>query len=200
MEFSMEKVLALGIDLRAGLEYTGGNDKYASALQRYYMTSDKNKAKIKESLSLGDLESFVITVHSLKSNSKMIGALSLSSKFEVLEIAGKNKDVSGIQQNIRAALDEYETLLEVLKPLGEVAEYKAPGEISGEEAKKVADSLLEALDDYDDEKAGELAKKLAGYPFRITQKGKLKEATEKINDFMYEEAADLIREIITAIE
>ena len=45
-----------------------------------------------------------------------------------------------------------------------------------------------------------LAAKLSGYPFRITQKTKLKEATDYISDFMYDEAAALIREILPAIE
>ncbi|MBR2274989.1 MAG: hypothetical protein IJ873_02865, partial [Lachnospiraceae bacterium] len=60
--------------------------------------------------------------------------------------------------------------------------------------------LLAALDDFDDELAAELAEKLSGYPFRITQRGKLREAAEQIGDFMYDNAADLIREILEAIE
>ncbi len=200
MGFSMEQVLALGIDLKAGLDYTGGNEKYISALQRYFKSSANNKTKIKEYLRTDDLDNLAITVHALKSNSKMIGAISLASKFETLEIASKNKDIESIKANIKPALEEYEALLEVLKPLGEVAEYKAPGEISGEEARKVADELLEALDDFDDEKSSELIKKLAGYPFRITQKNKLKEAADYIGEFMYDEAADLVRGIISAIE
>ena len=200
MGFSMEQVLALGIDLKAGLDYTGGNEKYISALQRYFKSSANNKTKIEEYLRTGDLDNLAITVHALKSNSKMIGAISLASKFETLEIASKNKDIESIKENIKPALVEYETLLEVLKPLGETAEYKAPGEISGEEARKVADELLETLDDFDDEKSTELIKKLSGYTFRITQKNKLKEAADYIGEFMYDEAADLVRGIISAIE
>ena len=200
MGFSMEQVLALGIDLKAGLDYTGGNEKYKSALQRYFKSSANNKTKIKEYLRTGDLDNLAITVHALKSNSQMIGAISLASKFETLEIASKNKDIESIKENIKPALAEYETLLEVLKPLGEAAEYKAPGEISGEEARKVADKLLEALDDFDDEKSSEMIKKLAGYPFRITQKNKLKVAADYIGEFMYDEAADLVRGIISSIE
>ena len=45
-----------------------------------------------------------------------------------------------------------------------------------------------------------LAEKLSGYPFRITQKEKLKTAMAYIEDFMYDEAADLIREIYSEIE
>ena len=200
MDFNLDNISALGIDLKTGIEYTGGNDKYISALQRYFKSSENNKKKIKDYLETSDLDNLAITVHALKSNSKMIGALSLASKFEVLEIASKNKDVETIKNNIQPTLDEYEVLLDSLKPLGEIESLKAPGELSGEEAKEVAQKLLEALDDFDDDKASELINKLAGYPFRITQKNKLKEAADNIGDFMYDEAAELIREILPAIE
>ena len=64
----------------------------------------------------------------------------------------------------------------------------------------MAKKLLDALDEFDDELAKDLVRKLSGYPFRITQKGKLREAEDQINDFMYEEAAELIREILPEIE
>lgn len=200
MSFSMEQVIALGVDLRAGLEYTGGNDKYASALQRFYKSSANNKKKLKEFYEQRDLENFSIIVHALKSNAKMIGALSLSSKFEALEIASKNKDMEAFKRTIKPALEEYENLLEVLKPLGDIPSYKADGEIGGDEARDVANQLLAALDDFDDDKSAELVRKLSGYPFRNTQKDKLKEAMDKISDFCYDEASELIKEIVPAIE
>ena len=73
-------------------------------------------------------------------------------------------------------------------------------EISGEEARQTADKLLAALDDFDDEEAKRLAKILSGYPFRMTQADKLKEAVSFIEDFMYDEAADIIRQIVSTIE
>ena len=57
-----------------------------------------------------------------------------------------------------------------------------------------------ASDDFDDDLSKQLATKLAGYPFRMTQADKLKEAIAYIDDFMYDEAAQLIREIGQTIE
>ena len=42
--------------------------------------------------------------------------------------------------------------------------------------------------------------KLSGYPFRITQKEKLKEAIGFVDDFLYDEAAEIIKEIYETIE
>ena len=200
MDFDMEQLGVLGIDMQTGIDYTGGKDKYISALQRFYKSSGKNKANIHEFMDSNDMENLSITVHALKSNSKMIGAAGLSSMFETLELASRNNDSDTVNANIEKTLQEYDRILTALKPLGESETCRAAGEISGAEAKDIADRLLAALDDFDDDLSAELAGKLSGYPFRITQRGRLREAITLIGEFMYDEAADIIKEIIPAIE
>ena len=56
------------------------------------------------------------------------------------------------------------------------------------------------MDDFDDDKSRELIKILSGYPFEPSLAGKLNEAAGYIDDFMYDEAIDVIREIYSAIE
>ena len=200
MEFDLNALTELGVDTKTGMEYTGGKEKYLSALQRFYKTSENNRRKVWEFLTAGDMENLSIAVHALKSNAKMLGAADLAEGFEKLELASRENDRDLVSASIDGTMAGYEKLLEVIKPLGEMETFKAPGEISAEEAKKTADALLDALDEFDDELAKALVRKLSGYPFRITQKGKLREAEDQINDFMYEEAADLIREILPEIE
>ena len=200
MEFDLNALTELGVDTKTGMEYTGGKEKYLSALQRFYKTSENNRRKVWEFLTAGDMENLSIAVHALKSNAKMLGAADLAEGFEKLELASRENDRELVSASIDGTMAGYEKLLEVIKPLGEMETFKAPGEISAEEAKKTANALLDALDEFDDELAKALVRKLSGYPFRITQKGKLREAEDQINDFMYEEAADLIREILPEIE
>jgi len=57
----------------------------------------------------------------------------------------------------------------------------------------------ESLKNYDEISSYEKADRLGGYPFRINQKNKLREAADYIRDYMYDEAADLIREIRSTI-
>ncbi len=189
-----------GLDTETGLSYTGGLDKYISAANRFYKNYEKNRTKVEEYLSAKDYENYMITVHALKSNSKMIGALELSAGFEALEGAARDNDTAYIEAHNAEVISMYEKLMDGLKPIGLRDSAQAAGEISGNEAKQVSDSLLAALDDFDDEKSKELANKLSGYPFRITQRDRLKEAIAFIDDFMYDEAAEIIREIYTAIE
>ena len=189
-----------GLNTESGISYTGGGDKYLSALQRFYKNHEKNRDKVEKALAAKDLESLGITAHALKSNTKMIGADALSLLFEELETAAKNGEADILDKKTPAALSEYAALIGKLSPLGDMEDLRAEGEISADTAKETAKSLLLALDDFDDEEALRLAKKLSGYPFRMTQAAKLKEATGYIEDFQYEEAADLVREILPAIE
>lgn len=189
-----------GISTEEGIGYTGGEEKYISALQRFFKGYENNRDQVKEFLATSDTEGFCVRVHSLKSNAKMIGADGLALAFEELENASRRFDLAAMKEKMGPALDLYADVIEAIRPIGEMEPVKASGEISADEARETADKLLEALDDFDDELSAELVRKLKGYPFRLTQKEKLKEAEEHIADFMYDEAAELIREVIPSIE
>ncbi len=189
-----------GLDTKTGISYTGGQDKYISALWRFYKNYEKNRAKICEYLEAKDYESYMITVHALKSNAGMIGARDLSTLFETLETAARNNETGLIEAQNAVALKEYGDLIQKLAPIGAMGDVRAADEISAEAAREIVDKLLEALDDFDDEGAKELTKILSGYPFRLTQAEKLKEAVSFIEDFMYDEASAIIRQIAPEIE
>ncbi len=193
-------LIEAGLDTGTGIGYTGGKEKYISAVQRYYKNYEKNRGKIESSLSSADYESYTITVHSLKSNSRMIGASALGDHFEELELASKAGDTDTLQKKTEAVLSEYGNLIEKIRDIGEMDKVTAEGEISGDEARETADKLLDALDNFDDTLSKELVIKLSGYPFRITQKELLKTASDYINEFMYDEAAEKIRAIYDSIE
>ncbi len=189
-----------GIDTKLGKEYTGGRDRYLSALKRYYSGYESNRKKLEHYYGMRDLENFMIQAHALKSNSRMVGAVELAEAFETLEKAAAGGDGSFIADNLEKILLKYSEFVELIRPIGEADIEKPADEIDGEEAKKISDELLEALDDYDDEKSLELAKKLSGYPFRLSQRSELKRAIELIEGFGYDDAADIIRKISETIE
>lgn len=200
MDYDFGWMEDIGLDTKSGMEYTGGSDRYISALQRFFKNHEKNSKKINKYLEENDYDNYMITVHALKSNSKMIGATELSGKFEKLEMAAREAEYDVITSDTQAALSEYDELIEKLTPIREIGEFFAADEITGEQAIKIADQLLEALDEFDDDLSKELIVKLGGYPFRTTQKETLNKAKEFVEDFMYDEAADMIKEIIPTIE
>ena len=200
MELDERWLTEIGIDAQTGIGYTGSEDKFVSALQRYYKNYEKNRSKVDSYFGSKDYESYMITVHALKSNSKMIGAGALSIEFEKLENAAREGDTETIEANTAPTLAMYQELVEKLTPIGQMQDVHAADEISADVAKETADKLLEALDDFDDELSKSLAGKLTGYPFRLTQQDMLKQAIGYIEDFMYDEAADIIKQIVPTIE
>ncbi|MCR4787449.1 MAG: hypothetical protein K5888_02580 [Lachnospiraceae bacterium] len=189
-----------GLDINTGMELTGGEDRYLSAVRRFYSNYEKNRDKVTEFYNAGDYENYMITVHALKSNAKMIGALDLGSAFEELELASRNGDIATVKDRNDKTMFSYKELIDALKPIEELGDVRAADEISADVAKTIADELLNALDDFDDDLSKQLVNKLMGYPFRITQKDMLKQAAGYVDDFMYDEAADLIKKIYPSIE
>ena len=139
-----------GLDTETGVSYTGGEVKYLSAVQRFYRNHEKNRAKVCEYYGAGDYESYMITVHALKSNARMIGAPDLSAQFETLEMAARNGEIGVIDEHNEATLEAYDELIRKLSPISEMGDVRAADEISAETARETADKLLAALDDFDD--------------------------------------------------
>lgn len=200
MDIDISFLENIGLDTKSGMEYTGGRDKYIVMLQRFYKNFEKNRDRLDEYYASSDLENYMIVVHALKSNAIMIGASDLGSSFEQLEKASREGDITFVQEHTAPALAAYKDLIEKLKPIGDVEQVHVPGEIDGNEAKKVAEDLMKALDDFDDTLSKELAAKLMCYPFRFTQRDRLGEAIGFIDDFMYDEALEIIKEIYPNIE
>lgn len=200
MDFDISFLEEKGIDVNTGIEYTGNKQKYIAALRRFFNSFEDNSSNIRTYFDKGDLENYCIVVHALKSNSKMIGAADLSRSFEILESAASEGDSSFIAENSKKAMADYKELVELLRPIGE-ANFEPPSdEIDSEMARSVIEDILAALDDFDDEKSFAMAKKLSGYPFRLTQKEKMDQALKYISDFRYDDAAQIINELRNYIE
>ncbi len=200
MEIDVNWLGEVGLDTNAGLSYTGSPEKYISAVSRFYKNYEKNKIKVDEYLFVKDYENYMITVHALKSNARMIGATTLSGSFETLEMAARDNDAGLIGSLTAPVMSDYAELIKKLEPIAALKDASAADEISADVARQTADELLAALDDFDDELSRKLVKKLSGFPFRMTQADRLKEAASYIEDFIYDEAADIIREIVPTIE
>ena len=103
-----------GIDAEKGLEYCGDADDYMYAIETYSRSVEDKAAQIQKNLSDNDLEKYIINVHSLKSTSLAIGAMSVSEKAKALEAAAKNGETQNIEADTEVLLVEYRALKAVL--------------------------------------------------------------------------------------
>lgn len=200
MEDTIKRLAELGLDTESGMAYTGGAERYIAAIARYVGSAERNVSDIAELMGSGDLRGFMTAVHAVKSNSKMIGHTELYGAFERLEAAAANGDTAYIAENCGKVLEKYRGFAQAAKPFIPTPESPAAAELSADEAAETAGRLLAALDDFDDELSAELVKKLSGYPFGGADRERLAAAERYIGEFMYDEAAAVIGEIIPAIK
>lgn len=111
-----DRLAAIGVDTQKGLYYSQ-NDRefYETLLAQYAKESVDKKRIMTESLGSNDLKSYAIQVHSIKSTSKMIGALDLSEVARGLEVAAKSGDRDYIDANQETMLTMYERVLGAIK-------------------------------------------------------------------------------------
>ncbi len=116
----IDRISSIGVDTEKGLYYCQNDrDFYKTVLLQYEKESADKKRKMKEALSSGDLGSYEIQVHSIKSTSGTIGATGLSELAKSLEMAAKSGDRGFIDDNHEAMLTIYDRLLSVIKDDGE---------------------------------------------------------------------------------
>ena len=107
-ESFIEKFKALGIDTDKGLSYCqGDSDMYENIVSEYVKEMPERSGHLKECFETSDWNNYCVYIHSLKSTSKMIGALSLSDKALKLEEAANKEDADFIKENHAEALDIY---------------------------------------------------------------------------------------------
>ena len=188
-----------GVNTEVGIGYTGNRDKYVTAIERYCNSYESNRSRILKDLDAMDVEDYTIAVHALKSNSRMIGAGELSSRFEALEMAGRNGNTGVMTSDTPGVLEAYDLLVNRLKPFIRAGEASTVDKIDAETAGKVCEELLGALDEYDDELSASLAAKLTGYDFGAGERDMLDKAIDLIGNFMYDEAAEIIKTISDSI-
>ena len=179
-----------GFDVEAALSFTGGPDKYSLALTRFHNAYDKNKTKLQKYLDSGDLDSYSMLVHSLKSNARMIGQNTLGDISEKLQYASADRDMKVIEENHDNMLSLYERTVHMIEP------YALSNEgLSRTDAVKLIDNLKDSLDDCDYNESVKLYSELTKYNFKPADKITLNDIKELIDTFSYDEAVDKLEEL-----
>ncbi len=185
-----------GFDVEAALSYTGDEKKYKLALTRYHNAYEKNRGKLERYLAEDELANYEMLVHSLKSNSRMIGNMELGDICEKLQYAAADKDMTTIEANHDNMLAEYKKTMEIIAPY---AEENGANKPSSDEAKKLIGELKETLDDMELNKSLKLYKRLSEYDFTPSAKNIYHDIKDEIDAFNYDEACDLCDELLEAL-
>ena len=95
------------INFDNGIDNCGGTEEYREALEIFLNTSELRIKEIRDFYEKEDWDNYTIKVHALKSTAGIIGVMSLSHLAEELEEAGKNGNISCIDEKTASLLEMY---------------------------------------------------------------------------------------------
>lgn len=89
-----------GIDTDEGMKYSGDSKElYDSVLEIFVGSVEEQRDKMRKQLADKNYQGFAISAHSVKSNSRTIGAGELFKLALAMEKSGDNEDVDYINDN-----------------------------------------------------------------------------------------------------
>lgn len=177
-----------GIDVVVGMKYSGDDaGLYREILTDYMDTIEEKADVIEQAVEKGDIETYTIEVHSLKSSSRSIGAVVLSELARELEDNVKNREWETIVARTPALLSMYRSLYHSIMPyrsVKEEAQQKEP--IDNRKMSGLLGQLFDSVSMYDSIRAEEILDELTGYDLGDPWKEHLETVSERIGRFDYD--------------
>jgi HPt (histidine-containing phosphotransfer) domain-containing protein len=138
-----------GIAVRQGITMTGGTESGYRRVLSTYCRDAEDRLKTLDHFSVDErsnLASFTTQVHALKSASASIGAATLSEEARLLEMAGKNGDMTFIRERTGDFCRHLEALVQQIRvALGGTAIPEDPGAAVGTAQRELFLQLQDAL-------------------------------------------------------
>lgn len=174
------------VDVAIGLSYTNGNsDMYYSVLKDFASSIPDKKELINRLVREEDVARFTIEVHSLKSTSKIMGAIMLSEKALELERLGHKRDLEEIVSRIPQLNKEIDKVYDDLKELAvKSSSHVARIPVERDKVRDALRQIFYATKDFDYDKAQEIIISLGEYQFdgrMETVYVKMKDSIENVN-------------------
>ena len=171
-------------------------ENYLKILKIYHTDLSAALKRIVDAKVGGDLERFVIDVHSVKSTSASIGAMELSELAKALEAAGKIVDIEFIDSNMDRFVSISECIIDAVgKFFGDEDENKKM--LEDVEFSKLdeewLDAVCQACEDMDSSRAEELFEEIDGKRFSDDEEALISRIKECVGQYDYDEVIALLK-------
>lgn len=122
-----------GVNVEKALELFGDMDMYDATMSDFLEMIDQKLANLRKYRETGDMPNYAIEVHSLKSDARYLGFVSLADLAYQFELKSKANDLMYVYDNYKTLLDEAHRVINLSKKyLGrEVAENVISDMVSG---------------------------------------------------------------------
>ena len=195
-----------GINGQTAIKNSGSEEAFKMVLKIFYESIENKHSEIEGYYSDSDWQNYTIKVHALKSSAKLIGAASLAEEAQKLENAGKEGDLSYINDHHAPFMKEYLAFGDRLKPIfeevkDEESDHGTDNAGSEKSDKPLADEFLlesiyeglqEAADNMDYDSIEEIFNELEGYSLSENDEKKLKAIRDKAESFDYDSILEII--------
>jgi len=193
-----------GIDGKTALTYCGGSiEDYIELANIYYETGLKYYDDLKNYYKQEDWKNYSIITHSIKSTSKTIGALQLSSLAYKEEMASKQLDIETINKYHDSLLTEYKRVLDMLGNNPKIIKKKETikkteaKELTKKELKEFATKLKDKMDTFETNAINEVINEYKDSTYHSKKiENLIKPVIEKIDSFEFEDAKDILTKIV----
>ena len=184
-----------GIDIEKAIVNAGSEELFVELLGDVYKLMDEKCDLVEKYLREKDIKNYTVQVHSLKTTCRMIGALKLGEDFFTLEKLGKENNPEQAEKLTPDILDTFRSLKPYLEPYA--SNNGGPKKEFDKEAfSSLLNKLLEAINDFNLGAAEETTKELCSYSCDEELAEKLATLDKLIANLDYEEAKELINELL----
>ena len=184
------------IDINAGLKHCGDEEAYLDTLKIYGGYSATGADEIEGFWRVRDIANTTVKVHALKSTSRAIGAESLGSLAEKLELAGKAGDWAILDAELAGLLERYRALGAALSPLYAPAKNAHDDNefppISDSELREAYSSIRECAMSLDAEGTLYALDYLNGFRLPESDIQRVKQLRDAVNDFDWDRVNEIL--------
>ena len=187
------------LDVEAGLKHCGDEEAYLDSLKIYGSYSAAGADEIAGFWRVRDIANTTVKVHALKSTSRAIGAESLGTLAEKLELAGKSGDESVLDADLAGLLERYRALGAALSPLYAPAKNAQDDKelpiISENELREAYNSIRECAMSLDSEGALYALDYLNGFRLPESERQRSEQLRDAVNDFDWDRVNEILAKI-----
>lgn len=192
------------VDVELGMQnYGNDKGKYLQILKFIHDDGPGHLQRIEDYLVSGHFREYVFEVHALKGLMAGIGATQLAEFARIQEYAGRDGNTEVINREAHFMIEQYKSMLENIKVVlnesgmlrEEIIQIRDK-ELTWEEFCNMLHSLQGSLDLLEQGEAARKTDNLLTYPLDAGIRKQLIEIKHAINEFEYEEATELIRQLL----
>lgn len=204
MDYSMVEIRLPFVDEKVGLANYGDDPgKYLQILKYINDDGPGQLQRMQDYLDGEHYREYVYEAHALKGLMAGIGAKGLAELARIQEYAGRDGNVSVIKRDSGYMLQQYENMLENIHRLlndngllrDEIIQIREE-ELTWDEFCNMLHELQGSLDLLEQGEAARKTDNLLTYPFDEGIRKQLIEIKHAINEFEYDEATELIRQLL----